>query len=112
MRPLVCPLTVLTAVALGSGARGQATTGGTFVRTDTIRVVARPGFGPGLPSKLDVVAVGKVMEVEPDVIEVAPFRGARKEQMLKYKVANVKIDDPVLGASGITRVRVGFLADA
>lgn len=74
------------------------------------------GYGPavfgGLPANVHVVVVGKVAEVEPDVVEVAPFRGAPKDRMIRYKVANLKIEDRVLGASGVTRVRVGFPADA
>jgi hypothetical protein len=58
-----------------------------------------------------VVIVGKVVDVDRDEVEVAPFRGAPKERMLKYKVATLQIEDRVLGAGGITRIRVGFPAD-
>jgi len=70
------------------------------------------GLGSIAPAYPNVAVVAKVVEVEPDVVEVAPFRGAPKERMVRYKVAIMKIDDPLIGASGITRVRVGFPADA
>jgi hypothetical protein len=57
------------------------------------------------------VIVGKVVDVDRDEVEAAPFRGAPKERMLKYKVANLQIQERVLGAGGITRIRVGFPAD-
>jgi hypothetical protein len=102
---------------LAAGAFGQAATAqvtvrvtntvlrhtGTETRTDAIM--------PG-QSYPNAAVVARVVEVEPDVVEVAPFRGAPKERMLRYKVAIMKIDDPLIGASGITRVRVGFPADA
>jgi hypothetical protein len=57
------------------------------------------------------VIVGKVVDVDRDGVEVAPFRGAPKERMLKYKIATFQIEDRILGAGGITRIRVGFPAD-
>src|SRR4051812_47404701 len=103
-------LAVVVVAAVGQTSSGQVKTvqvtntvvQHTAVMTVTHTVVA----GPGLPTNADVVVVGKVVEIEPAVVEVAPFKGARPEQMVKYKVANVKIDDPLVGAGGITRVRV------
>jgi hypothetical protein len=77
--------------------------------------VTGSGIGPmpsvGLPANVHVAVIGKVVEIEPGVIEVSPYRGAPKERMIQYKVANLKIEDRVLGASGVTRLRVGFPAD-
>jgi hypothetical protein len=103
---------VFAAVAFGQAATAQATvavTNTVVIRTGTD---GEPGFRAAGPSYPNVAVVAKVVEVEPDVVEVAPFRGAPKERMLRYKVAIMKIDDPLIGASGITRVRVGFPADA
>lgn len=104
-------LAALAAITFADGASSQGTTGiGTFTRTGTM--IAAPGGYPSpLPRGTDVVIVGKVMDVDRDEVEVSPFRGAPKERMLKYKVATLQIEDRVLGAGGITRVRVGFPAD-
>src|SRR5262245_21949760 len=59
-----------------------------------------------LPVKLDMVIVGKVVEIEPESVTVAPRKGARADEAVTYKVANLKIEDPVFGAAGVTRVRV------
>lgn len=64
-----------------------------------------------LPVRLDMVVVGKVIEFEPELVTVAPRKGARADQAVAYKVANLKIEDPVFGAAGVTRVRVGFIGD-
>ena len=107
-------LPLFAALVTAQVAAGQVTvrvTDTVIVRTQTI---GGPGIGlgVGLPSNLQVVVVGKVVEIEPAVVEVPPYRGAPKDRTVKYKVANLKIEDRVLGASGITRIRVGFPADA
>jgi len=60
----------------------------------------------------DAVVVGKVTEIEADPVEVTAYPGAPKDQKTSYKVAVLKIDEAMLGASGLTRFRVGFPADA
>lgn len=110
MRVCVAPLAVCATVALGQTAPAQVT----VTRTVLVHTATKggPGFRPAGPSYPNVAVVAKVVEVEPGVVEVAPFRGAPKERMLRYKVAIMKIEDPLIGSSGITRVRVGFPADA
>jgi hypothetical protein len=61
-------------------------------------------------SNADAIVVGKVAEVEADSVEALPYKGA--DQKITYKVAVLKIDEPLLGAGGLTRFRVGFPADA
>jgi hypothetical protein len=100
------PLALLAALAFGQNAMAQATTGGTYaVMTDMVS-------GPVAPTIAEVVVVGTVVEVEPGTVEVVPYRGSPKERRDSWKVAILKVEDPVHGASGITRVRVGFPADA
>jgi hypothetical protein len=71
------------------------------------------GEGPGTVTTLDAAVVGKVVEIEPGVVEVAAYRGAAKTQpKARFRVAIVKIEDRLLGAAGLTRVRVGFQADS
>src|SRR4051812_1655820 len=113
MRMCSAPLALFAAVAFGQTATAQGTIAVTrTVRLDVTGTVTNTIITQVGPSYPNVAVVAKVVEVEPDVVEVAPFRGAPKERMLRYKVAIMKIDDPLIGASGITRVRVGFPADA
>lgn len=71
---------------------------------------------PQRPSQLivqsQVVLTGKVIDVDKDPVEVTPYRNAPKDQKVYYKIATVKIDEAIIGASGITQIRVGFPADA
>jgi len=60
----------------------------------------------------EVVVVGKVVEIEKDTVEGPAFANAPKDQKLTYKIAIVKIDEPLIGAKGLTQLRVGFPADA
>jgi len=72
---------------------------------------------PGQPASTraiyaEVVVVGKVAEIEKDTVEGPAYVGAPKDQKAAYKIAIIKIEDPLIGARGLTQVRVGFLADA
>ena len=58
-----------------------------------------------------VVVVGKVIDVEKDTVEVSQYRGAPKDRRVTYKVAVVKIEEPLVGGRGLTQYRVGFPAD-
>jgi hypothetical protein len=60
----------------------------------------------------DSVVIGKVTEVEADTVEVTAYPGAPADQKTTYKVATIKIDEALMGASGLTQFRVGFPADA
>src|SRR5262249_25778789 len=60
---------------------------------------------------LEIVIIGRVVEVEPDEVEVAYANNADWEPKVPYKVAIVRIEDRVFGASGLTLVRVGFPAN-
>jgi hypothetical protein len=99
-----------------------------FAFTSTAQVTTRraefssggPGGGTGiypqtpaiLSAQSAVVVVGKVIEVEKDPVEVGQYRGAPKDLKAKYKVAVVKIDERLVGGSGLTQFRVGFPADS
>jgi hypothetical protein len=60
---------------------------------------------------LEIVIVGRVVDVEPDEVEVAFTNRAPKDPKEPYKVAIVRIEDWVFGASGLTLVRIGFPAN-
>jgi hypothetical protein len=44
-------------------------------------------------------------------IDAAPYRGAPKDRFVTYKIAVVKIEDPLIGGRGLTQYRVGFPSD-
>lgn len=57
----------------------------------------------------DVIVTGKVVGIEKETVEVAAFRGARKDDPKDtYKIAKVKISDALSGAKGLTEIKVGF----
>ncbi len=59
----------------------------------------------------DVIVVGKVTAIEKDTVEVSAYKGAPKEDpKQQYKIAKVKISDALLGAKGLTEVKIGFSA--
>lgn len=60
----------------------------------------------------DVILIGKITEIEKDTVEGPAYPGAPKDQKAMYKVAVLKIEDSLMGAKGLTQIRVGFLADA
>lgn len=110
-------LTLAALAALGPKALAQRA-GVTPRVTDTVivetKTIFAQGFipGPAGPTRAETVVIGTVVEIEPDVVEIPAYRGAPKDQNVRYKVAILKIDERVLGAAGVTRVRIGFPADA
>ena len=79
-------------------------------RGETV-VVARTPDIPIPTAPLDTVVVGKVIEIEPDEIQVTHSNAAPWEPKVPYQVAVVQIEERLLGASGVTRLRVGFQAN-
>lgn len=72
---------------------------------------------PASPSQMvsagSVVVIGKVTKIETDMVEVAPYVGAPKEQPKQpYKIASIKVSESLLGAKGVTTIQVGFPANA
>jgi hypothetical protein len=94
-----------------AGAQGSGATTATATVTQAHATVTVVSVGAPMARPLNVVVVGKVVEFEPEAVEALPFRGAPREQAVKYKVANLKIEDAIHGTGGITRIRVGFPAD-
>ena len=54
----------------------------------------------------DTVVVGKVTAIEADPVEVAGRDGA---PAVKYTVAVIKVDTALVGAAGLTHLKVGFV---
>ena len=103
-------LMAFVAVVLGRVAVGQATTAKTTAPVYHVDMTSWEG-GAAVPNKLDVVIIGRVVEFEPEVVTALPFVRARKEHTATYKVANLTVEDRLLGAVGVTRIRVGFRTD-
>src|SRR5438874_2405287 len=81
-----------------------ALTAGAQAKADIARlkVVAQPT--PGMQAiQADVVVVGKIAEIEKETVEAAPFKGANKDQRISYKIAILKIEDPLIGGKGLTQ---------
>lgn len=74
-----------------------------------------PGAGsPGPPplqhdklGRSEVVATGKVMEIEKDAVPAAPLVGVGEK--VQYRIAVVKVETALVGATGVTHLRVGFV---
>jgi hypothetical protein len=54
----------------------------------------------------DVIVVGKVTEVEKEMARATPFPGSKDQ--VEFHVGVVKISQKILGAKGLTTVRVGW----
>jgi hypothetical protein len=72
-------------------------------------IVAMPSQPVQQTALADVVIIGKVIELEKDPVEAAPYAGAPKNQKVPYKIAVIKIEDSLLGGTGLTQLRVGFI---
>jgi hypothetical protein len=57
----------------------------------------------------NVIVVGKVVEIEKKNVQAKAFSGAQEKT--EYRVAVVEIKDAILGAKGLTHVRVAFLPE-
>jgi hypothetical protein len=111
MRASIC---VLLTVAFMTGCEdmdGQQP--GKVVITNTrlhVQITPWKG-GQAQPTELDAVVIGRVAEIEAETVTVADYKGAPEEDSSTYKVASLKVEDRVLGAAGLTMLRVGFLAE-
>jgi len=58
--------------------------------------------------RADIIVVGKVTAIEPNAVLVERRPGADK---VAHMVATIRIDESLLGAKGLTHVRVGFVPE-
>lgn len=70
-------------------------------------LVARVFSTPEKVAHADCVVVGKVIAIEEKTIEAPPFPGAQEK--VAYTIANIKIQEGLFGAKGLTNIRVGFI---
>jgi hypothetical protein len=74
----------------------------------TARVLIAPAPISERVARSATIVTGKVTSVEEKTVSVAPFPGVKEK--VEYIIAVVKIDDAILGAKGLTHVKVGFQA--
>lgn len=88
---------VLTGASLGFwAASGQA------------RVAFIPPPPPAVQiGQAEMVMVGRVIGLEPKDLDIPVAPGAK--EMMKFRIAVVKVVDPILGAKDLKTVRVGFV---
>lgn len=96
----IATITLMTIVAVGGIA---------YAKRIALPLPPKPGVQA---MQAEMVILGKVIEIEKDTVDVTPFKGAGKDQKVSYKVAVIKIQESLLGAKGLTQLRVGFPADA
>jgi hypothetical protein len=71
------------------------------------RIAIRLSPLPERVATADVVVVGKVTGIEDKTVSANPFPGAKEKA--EYTVAVIKVADNLLGAKGLTHVKVGFI---
>lgn len=97
----------LTIAALTMTVLGQVG----ITEAKALRIAAPPK--PAMQAvQADLVVIGKISEIEKETVDASAFKGAPKEQKITYKIAVLKVEDPLVGARGLTQIRVGFQADA
>lgn len=57
-------------------------------------------------TQADVVVIGKVTDLEADLSMIEQYKGSGP---IAHMVATVRIEEPLLGAKGLTHVRIGFI---
>lgn len=58
----------------------------------------------------DCVVVGKVVELESEMVEAFPLLKLAGSAKLSYRIAVVAVDSSLIGEPGLTKIRVGFVA--
>jgi hypothetical protein len=72
-----------------------------------------PTFDPPVPQRMalaDLVVVGKVQELEPEMVVAAPFFKIRGARPLAYQIARISVDQAVIGPKYPGVLRAAFQA--
>lgn len=93
-----------------AAAYSQGTTAARFSGSGTGGYIG-PIRPADMTAQADVVIVGKVVDIDKTTIDASPYRGAPKDRIVTYKIATIKIEDPLIGGRGLTQYRVGFPSD-
>ncbi len=72
--------------------------------------IAAPSATPSnMVANATTVVIGKVTSIEKELVEVTAYVGESKDVPKQtWRVANVKISESLLGAKGLTTIKVGF----
>jgi hypothetical protein len=102
-------LAALIALSLTQAARPQAAPPpGGPVQSQPALVLIAPAPISDRVARASTIVTGKVTSIEEKTVSVEPFPGVKEK--VEYVIAVVKIDDALLGAKGLTHVKVGFQA--
>jgi hypothetical protein len=71
-------------------------------------VLIRPSPVPERVATSEMIVTGKVTSLEEKTVKASSFPGA--DDKVEYVVAVVKVNDAILGAKGMTHIKVGFMA--
>jgi hypothetical protein len=69
-------------------------------------LVALPSSIPDRVAGASAIVIGKVTTIEEKTVQARPNPAA---QPVEYQIAVIKIDEAILGAKGLTHIRVGFI---
>jgi hypothetical protein len=67
---------------------------------------------PSLPQRValaDLVVIGKVTALEPDLVDTTPLLKIPRVSKIPYQIAVVTVQTPILGAKTPAQVRVGYV---
>jgi hypothetical protein len=57
----------------------------------------------------DLVVLGKVMRLEPDLVEASPVLKIARARQIPYQIAVVSVETSILGPKNPERIRIGFV---
>jgi hypothetical protein len=95
--------------------RRQSTLGFAALASAALLLSASPGYSNTMPAKVplpactataDCIVVGKVTSIEDKPVMAPPFPGSTVN--IEYRIAVVKIDENLHGATGLTHIRIAF----
>jgi hypothetical protein len=81
-----------------------------FLTTHSRAIV--PLAEPSLPQRValaDLVVIGKVTALEPDLVHAAPLLKIPRVGKIPYQIAMVSLQTPILGAKTPAQIRVGYV---
>ena len=71
-------------------------------------VLIRPAPVPERVATSEMIVAGKVTSIEEKTVKASSFPG--NDDKVEYVVAVVKVNEAILGAKGLTHIKVGFMA--
>lgn len=78
-------------------------------RADALRIAPVAPNPKQQAAQAEMIVIGKVTEIEKDTVDYSPVKDGPK---IPYKIAVLKIQESIIGATGLTQLRVGFMDGA